>query len=1229
MSNIQFLNNAYFSSNVGIGGEFTPSARLDIREGTREIQIGVRGGDMNIFSLNSSGAKAPIRFEASEFEFVTGAATFASDVTSSGFLRVLSSFVATPSSGTGLEIRNVSGTSSLISYDRDNSFYKPITIDGYDITFKRSGNNALTISATGAATFASSVSATEGNFTGLVTMTDRLDLNDSLNNTFIGDNSGLANSSGNFNTGLGYRSLFSNTTGYGNVAIGVQSLNLSTEGNLNIAIGYQSLSSNTLGGHNIALGYQGLSSNTLGIQNISLGFKSLLNNLSGGYNSVIGVESLSENTTGSFNNAFGYQAGKFITNGTTANSTGYNSIFIGKETRANADGETNQIVIGDTAIGNGSNTVTLGNNSITDTYLKGDVQGSGAATFVSNVSTAKTFISTSIGSANPSANLNELRVNGYGLIGNRGSVYITNSNANGSLLFGIGGAHNDNTELTISGNGATFTSSVSATDGLFSGNLGLGITIPVINPAFDRILHIHSTSGSLIKLTDDTSGSGVLDGFEMIQVGTTTFLTNRENGAINFATNGTQALQLKADQSATFASSVSAGGNVDLGNETDTSMSSSADGQLKIKGQGYSGAIALDASAMYIYHNSSGRNLVLGTNETPRLTITGSTGAATFASSVSATDGLFSGEVVFNGDSENKIYRATTSPITGATANTTVVQGRGVDIYALDDVNIQAGAADKITFKAGGAEALRLNSDQSATFASSVGIGTSTPSTNLEVNDPSTPKIRLGRGSSFYWDIGHTASNFQIESQTAGVVLDLNYSGAATFASSVTATDGLFSGNGVFGAVRKMTLSAEDNASTGAVHRFNIASAGGEFKFSNSTGDILTLNLNKSATFASSVTANGTIRTNSGNQIALNSPNNTAASNIKTNSSNEIEITGALGGKLKIGANATFTSSVSATDVIIPIGTTNKLSRQKLYIGGSGVSGDDISIYIGNDGDGGGYGYEMFYKGSGSGNDNSLIFKSENLGNPVDALELKQDGAATFASSVSAGSSFISTVPQSASYYTNMRTVYSYNESFVLEHKGTKLITFSDSSPLGMRFNSSGGVFNFNGGAAIFASDILVGKTVSDDTVTGAMVRSMGLISASRDGNVSGIFNRNSTTGSLVLFRQAGTQVGSIYVSGSATAYNTNSDYRLKEDLKDFNGLEMISNIPVYDYKWKVDESRSYGVMAHELQEILPNAVSGEKDAEEMQGVDYSKIVPLLIKSIQELKAEVELLKRK
>ena len=68
------------------------------------------------------------------------------------------------------------------------------------------------------------------------------------------------------------------------------------------------------------------------------------------------------------------------------------------------------------------------------------------------------------------------------------------------------------------------------------------------------------------------------------------------------------------------------GGIVDVGNSGDIDMSSLSAGQFKIKGSGYTGAIALNASAMHIYHNSSVRDLILGTNETARLTIAGNSG---------------------------------------------------------------------------------------------------------------------------------------------------------------------------------------------------------------------------------------------------------------------------------------------------------------------------------------------------------------------------------------------------------------------------------------------------------------------------------------------------------------------------------------------------------------------------------------------------------------------------
>jgi hypothetical protein len=147
-------------------------------------------------------------------------------------------------------------------------------------------------------------------------------------------------------------------------------------------------------------------------------------------------------------------------------------------------------------------------------------------------------------------------------------------------------------------------------------------------------------------------------------------------------------------------------------------------------------------------------------------------------------------------------------------------------------------------------------------------------------------------------------------------------------------------------------------------------------------------------------------------------------------------------------------------------------------------------------------------------------------------------------------------------------------------------------------------------------------------------------------GNAKGFIemqsNRSSTYQAdyfLKFFNYNASEIGSIRVNSSNNnvAFNTSSDYRLKEDLKEFKALETICKIKVYNYTWKDDPSgfRDQGILAHELDELIPQAVSGEKDAIDKdnkilaQGIDYSKIVPHLVQSIQELKAEIEILKNK
>jgi hypothetical protein len=87
---------------------------------------------------------------------------------------------------------------------------------------------------------------------------------------------------------------------------------------------------------------------------------------------------------------------------------------------------------------------------------------------------------------------------------------------------------------------------------------------------------------------------------------------------------------------------------------------------------------------------------------------------------------------------------------------------------------------------------------------------------------------------------------------------------------------------------------------------------------------------------------------------------------------------------------------------------------------------------------------------------------------------------------------------------------------------------------------------------------------------------------------------------------------------------SVSSDYRLKEDAQEFSGLELVNRIQVYNYAWKANGNREYGVMAHELQAELPYLVTGHKDEVDENGqpriqrVNYAKLVPVLLRAIQE-----------
>ena len=94
------------------------------------------------------------------------------------------------------------------------------------------------------------------------------------------------------------------------------------------------------------------------------------------------------------------------------------------------------------------------------------------------------------------------------------------------------------------------------------------------------------------------------------------------------------------------------------------------------------------------------------------------------------------------------------------------------------------------------------------------------------------------------------------------------------------------------------------------------------------------------------------------------------------------------------------------------------------------------------------------------------------------------------------------------------------------------------------------------------------------------------------------INNTASGTGSFVIqdFYRNGTRTGTITATGSATAYNTSSDYRLKENIAPMVGaLATIQALKPVTFNWKIDGSNGQGFIAHELQAVVPDCVSGEK----------------------------------
>jgi len=859
---------------------------------------------------------------------------------------------------------------------------------------------------------------------------------------------------------------------------------------------------------------------------------------------------------------------------------------------------------------------------------------------VNGLGTFNTAISIQgVDTGNPTAANEEIRLSGYGIMGSRGSFYITNANTSGAMFFGIGGAHNNNTKMTINS----------------SGNVGIGTTSPAYK--LDVAGEIRTSSRLWISTVDAISLSG-----NDLRVG-------YSNSNLLFRANSAERMRIDSS------------GNVGINTTS--------------PGSGYAYDIKLDIVApqlggipLRLVRDSSATNYgamlaLAAKNSNSEIITYGAIIGGIVDSTDGSEDGFVSIRTIKAGvegervrvDEDGNVGIGTTSPAAKLSVGSggheaaifSVVGESGVNTVANfrdeDGENVfktegsVAGADLSISFGdidgAGGSNYFTATDSKTYFMGGNVGIGTTSPKTELEVKGDITVQNKNGAnptdaGSLYFTESGNTWGadmyGFRINQQGVSNYLNFQSANITTVKDILTLTrDTGNVGIGTTSPPGKLTV-------VGSGGRTNIES----------TGYILDLNRDNGMSSVYNSDNFGTLSLGAGgveNYLYINWNGNVGINTTSPGATLEV-----------VGRNSNTEAAFKVTDqgdrffeVVPDFSTTFRLGD----IDGLG----DEPVIIG------GYSDLKFNVGGST----TMTLENNNrvgIGTTSPAYKLDVNGTGRFSSTLTAGTNMY--LGGLIYHSGDIDTFFGFpsNDTFKIRTNNSDRMYIDSSGNVGIGTTSPASQLG-----SIKVLDISStgnGEIILDHTDAGVS-SDIGLyswnrnndhlahIKASCDGATDSAFisfHTQATGGSFANAasneRMRITSTGNVGIGTSAPAYQLQlslnsaakpssslwtvvSDSRVKENIRDYTtGLEAILKIEpkLYDYNGKAGFEKTkdnIGIIAQDMQDIMPETIKtyntklNEDDTEdtELLNFDGHAVTFALINAVKDLKAEIEELKNR